>query len=267
MDGMPAGPHALAWRDRIAEVRLSCGKANALNPGSLAALDAALDEARAGDARGVILTGYDRFFSAGLDLVSLYELSHVQMDAFMREFDRTMLRVFTFPRPVVAAINGHAIAGGCILALACDGRVSPGRDALVGLNEIQLGVPFPASAIEIARYALPAGCLAEVLYGGRLYPPADALARGLVDRLAPSDVLDEARDLCRGLAAAPPGAFETIKASLKAPAARRAHDALDRLRDAFVHAWFAPDARRLIGEARRRLGAAGSGPGVDPPAA
>jgi enoyl-CoA hydratase len=267
MHGMPARLHALAWRDRIAEVQLLCGKANALNPGSLAALDAALDEAQAGEARGLILTGYERFFSAGLDLVALYDLSPAQMDAFMRDFDRIMLRLFTFPRPVVAAINGHAIAGGCILALACDGRVATARGALIGLNEIQLGVPFPASALEIARHALPAGALGEVLYGGRLYPPPDALARGLVDRLAPGEVLEEARDLCRGLAAAPADAFETIKASLKAPAAVRARESLDRLRQAFVHAWFAPDARRLIGDARRRLRGTDPGPQGGPAAA
>jgi enoyl-CoA hydratase len=255
MDPTLAGVYELAWRERIAEIRLACGKANALNPRSLAVIGEALDEAREGEAHGVILTGYDRFFSAGLDLVSLYDLGHLQMDAFIRDFDRTMLRVFTFPRPVVAAINGHAIAGGCILALACDARVAPDRGVQVGLNEIRLGVPFPASALEIARHALPAASLAEILYGGRLYPPAEALAHGLADRLTPGDVLEEARALCHGLVEAPRGAVATIKASLRAPAVRLARDALDRLRQTFVDAWFSPDARRLIGQARARLSA------------
>ncbi len=82
---------AIGWRDGLAEIRLACGKANALNPRSLAALAAAFEEARRADAAGVVLTGYDGHFSAGLDLVTLYELPPAAMDAFMRAFDRVML--------------------------------------------------------------------------------------------------------------------------------------------------------------------------------
>jgi enoyl-CoA hydratase len=253
MDPTLAGLYAVEWRDRLAEIRLTSGKANALNPRSLAAIAEAFDEATAGGAHGVLLTGYDRFFSAGLDLVSLYDLGHVPLDAFMRDFDRTMLRVFSFPRPVVAAVNGHAIAGGCVLALACDVRVAPAEEIRIGLNEIRLGVPFPASALEIARHVVPPAALGEVLYGGRLHLPPEARAHGLVDRVTAGDVLGEARAVCRELAAAPAQAFETIKASLRAPALDRARADLDRLRQAFVEAWFGPDARRLIGAARARL--------------
>ena len=109
--------------DGLAEIHLASAKANAMGPATLAALDAALAEAEAGPARGVVLTGYDRFFSAGLDLVALYDLDRPALDAFMREFDRVMLRAFTFPRPLVAAVSGHAVAGGCVLALAADAQV------------------------------------------------------------------------------------------------------------------------------------------------
>ena len=113
-------PYRLEWRDGLALVRLTCGKANALNPRSLAAIERALDEAAGGGARGLVLTGYERFFSAGLDLVTLYGFERAAMDQFMARFDAVMLRVFAFPRPVVAAVGGHAVAGGGILALACD---------------------------------------------------------------------------------------------------------------------------------------------------
>src|SRR5262249_44723026 len=148
----PGLGYEITRRDGLAEIRLACGKANALNPRSLAALAGALAEARQSDAAGVVLTGYDGFFSAGLDLVQSYALEPAAMDAFMRGFDHVMLEVFAFPAPVVAAVNGHAVAGGCILALACDARVTVERSIAIGLNEIRLGVPFPASALEIARY-------------------------------------------------------------------------------------------------------------------
>ena len=253
VDDAPGRPYTVTWRDRIAEIRLACGKANALNPRSLGAIAEALDEAARGEARGAILTGYDHFFSAGLDLVTLYDLSRLQLDAFMRDFDRVMLELFAFPRPVVAAVNGHAVAGGCILALACDARVLASGEGRMGLNEIQLGVPFPASALEIARHAVPGEFLESILYGGGLYDPQEAVARGLADGVATGDVLAQARGLCRSLCEPPSRAFATIKAALKAPALQRAHEALDRLRQAFVEAWFAPDARQRIGETRARL--------------
>jgi Delta3-Delta2-enoyl-CoA isomerase len=244
--------YEITRREGLAEIRLACGKANALNPRSLEALSEAFGEARRADAPGVVLTGYDGFFSAGLDLVLLYGLDPAAMDAFMQAFDRVMLEVFAFPRPVVAALNGHAVAGGCILALACDARVAVEGPIKIGLNEIRLGVPFPASALEIARHGLPARSLEEVLYGGELYSPAGARSRGLVDGVT-GDALAEARALCARLAGQPRGAFATIKAALKAPALARARESLDPLRRAFVEAWYSPDGRERIGAARAAL--------------
>ena len=247
-------PYRLEWRDGVALVRLACGKGNALNPQSVAAIERALDEAADGGARGLVLTGYERFFSAGLDLVTLYGLERAAMDAFMASFDAVMLRVFAFPRPMVAAVGGHAVAGGGVLALACDARVMGVTAGRFGLNEIRLGVPFPASALEIVRYAVPAGSVERVLYGGELHEPRDARALGLVTDVVDGDVVEAAHGACARLAAMPTGAFEVIKAALKAPAVERARATLEALRHAFVDAWYAPDARRLVGGARARLG-------------
>jgi enoyl-CoA hydratase len=249
-----AAPYRLEWRDGVALVRLTCGKANALNPRSLAAIEQALDEASGRDARGLVLTGYERFFSAGLDLVMLYGLERAAMDQFIARFDAVMLRVFAFPRPVVAAVGGHAVAGGGILALACDVRVMGAGAGRFGLNEIRLGVPFPASALEIVRYAVPMGSAERVLYEGELHEPHAARALGLVTDVVDGDVVEAAHAACARLAAMPAGAFETIKTSFKGPAVERARATLDPLRHAFVDAWYGPDGRRLIGEARARLG-------------
>lgn len=246
-------PQKTLGKSAVGRYYTPSGKANALNSQSLAAISQALDEAGRAQARGVILTGYDRFFSAGLDLVTLYELDRPRLEAFVQEFDRVMLQVFAFPRPIVAAVNGHAVAGGCILALACDARLMPDHGAQIGLNEIRLGMPFPASALEIARYGLPMEYADSILYGGQLYTPLEAMSRGLVDGLTSGDVLEEARAVCRRLAEQPSRAFEAIKASLKAPSIRRAQESLGDLRRAFVEAWFSPDARELVGAARARL--------------
>jgi enoyl-CoA hydratase len=250
-----AAPYRVEWRDGLALVRLTSGKANALNPRSLEAIERALDEATSGGARGLVVTGYDRFFSAGLDLVGLYGLEREAMDEFMARFDAVMLRVFAFPRPVVAALTGHAVAGGAVLALACDARVMGAGAWRFGLNEIRLGVPFPASALEIVRHAVPGRSVEAVLYGGELFDPPSALREGLLTEVAEGDVIEAASRLCERLATGPAGPFETIKAALKAPAVERARATLEPLRRAFVDAWYAPEARRRIGEARVRLGA------------
>src|SRR5688572_29188394 len=110
-------------RGQVALLQMNAGKANALGPAWLESMEKLMDEVLASDARAVVVTGYEGFFSAGLDLPALVGLSREDMVAFMDRFSKTMLRLFELPRPVVAAINGHAIAGGCVCALQCDARI------------------------------------------------------------------------------------------------------------------------------------------------
>ena len=157
---------------------------------------------------------------------------------------------------MVAALDGHAVAGGGVLALACDARVMGAGAGRFGLNEIRLGVPFPASALEIVRHSVPARSVEAVLYGGELFDPRARTGRGSLTEVVDGDVIEAARsDAAIGSPPRRPSAFESIKAALKAPAVERARATLEPLRRAFVDAWYAPEARRRIGEARVRLGA------------
>jgi enoyl-CoA hydratase len=250
---MPAPePYIVEGVDGVAVVRLQAGKGNAMNPAFLEAAGAALDKTTGAGA--VVLTGYERFFCAGLDLVSLYEFSRGQMSAFMGLFDRLVLRLFTWPRPMVAAINGHAIAGGCILALACDVRVMARGEFRMGLNEIELGLPLPISALEVARASIPQAHLDTLLYGGQLYGPDEMSAKGIVDGLANSEtVVSESLEVAQHLAAKPSAAFTQIKACLRRPFAERIEASIRANADRFTDAWFHQDARARIAEARRAL--------------
>src|SRR5919199_6898804 len=105
--------------ERVGEamvLRMRAGKANAIGPAWLQTMESLLDETLASKARALVVTGYESFFSAGLDLPALDVLDDAQMGSFMSGFSRTMLRIFELPLPVVAAVNGHAIAGGCVLS-------------------------------------------------------------------------------------------------------------------------------------------------------
>lgn len=236
----------LSMTENVALIRINTGKANAVNPAFAEALSGLLDQAEAAGAGAVVLTGYDRFFSAGLDLPALLALDRTAMTHFITEFNALMLRVFTAPYPVVAALNGHAIAGGCVLALQADWRLLAAGDAKVGLNEVQLGISLPCVVIETLRPQVPPASLLPIALEGRLFPPDDALRLGLVHELVPPAEL-EARALAKArvLAAVPAAAFRQVKLDLRRPALERLQlqGADDR---GFLDTWFSEAGQKRI---------------------
>jgi enoyl-CoA hydratase len=218
-------------RGDIAVLRLAHGKASALDRELLERLPAALHEAADQGARAVVLTGTGTIFSAGVDLFRVLDGGAAYVESFLPALDHALERLLTFPLPTVAAVNGHAIAGGCILALACDRRLAARGPGRLGVPELLVGVPFPAFPLEILREAVPAARLTEVAYGGATYLPEEALERGLVQEIvAPQELLDRAVALAESLAALAPAAFALTKRQLAAPllariAAARPHDA------------------------------------------
>ena len=139
----------------VATITLEAGKANAMDEELLVRLIRLFDDAEADGGRSIVLTGYGKYFSGGLALPFLVSLDRPAMKRFMELFHTAMLRVYSCKLPVVAAINGHAIAGGCVLALQCDARIMSDGDSKMGLNEVQLGIGLPSLVVETARLALP----------------------------------------------------------------------------------------------------------------
>ena len=137
----------------VAVLRLAHGPVNALDLELLTALPRALDGVA--DAPAVVLTGAGRCFSAGVDLKRIVEGGPEYVAEFLPALGRAALTLFTHPRPVVSAVNGHALAGGCVLAAAGDHRVMGA--GTIGLTELAAGVPFPAVPLEImgTRWATP----------------------------------------------------------------------------------------------------------------
>src|SRR6266851_5432862 len=198
--------------ERVGEamvLRMRAGKANAIGPAWLQRMEALLDEALAARARSLVITGYEGFFSAGLDLPALDALDEQAMGAFMSGFSRTMLRIFELPIPVVAAVNGHAIAGGCVLALQADVRIGATSDFRIGLNEVQLGIGLPAVVLESLR----AGRAPVLARGGAV---RRALARA-VSRGPP-----RAAGGCAGDGAGGPAGLGVRHRQERAPSAGRA---------------------------------------------
>jgi enoyl-CoA hydratase len=167
---------------------------------------------------------------------------------FLRALTGSFLTLFDHPAPVVAAINGHAVAGGCILALACDRRIAAAGDYGIGVPELRVGVPFPVIALEIVRHGAPGGHFRdELVYQGEVVPPAEALARGLVDEIVPAgELLERAVAAARRLGAIPHAAFAGTKRALRAPALERYRLAAAAADPEIVEAWCSPEVRAAV---------------------
>jgi enoyl-CoA hydratase len=247
--------------DGVAVVRLAHGRASAMDVELFAAIEAALDAAAG--ARAIVLTGTGGIFSAGVDLKRLLAEDPGYLAGFLPALARMLERVFFLPQPVVAAVNGHAVAGGCVLACAADHRVMAGGPGRIGVTELLVGVPFPAVALEIMRFVVPPHRLQDTVYLGRTHDPEAAMARGLVDEVVePDRLLPRAVEVAHALAAIPPGTFALTKRQLRQPVRDflAVHGAA---LDAAVAPLWAADAVRAVarGYVERVLGRAGAGRG------
>jgi enoyl-CoA hydratase len=238
----------------VALLRMNAGKANAINPRFLELLGRLLDELQAMPPSALVVTGDGRAFSAGLDLPALVDLPAAELTAFIRYFSATMLRVFTLPFPVVAAVNGHAVAGGCVLALQADQRVMASGEGRIGLNEVRLGIGLPAAVVETLRSQVPASSLFPVAAEGGLFLPEEALRLGLIQEVAdPGRLLERALERARQLAELPNLAFAQVKASLRRPVLARIEERASTDAAGWVETFNAPAAQRLLREAVARL--------------
>ena len=234
----------------VAVLRMRAGKANAIGPAFLEALGGMLDGL--GDARAAVLVGYENFFSAGLDLPALLSLGRAEMGAFIDAFAASMLRVFELPIPVVAAVNGHAVAGGCVLALQADVRVMADKECRIGLNEVQLGIGLPPVVMETLRCQVPAASLLPIALEGKLFAPREAVHIGLVHEVVPADWLEpRALQKARELAELPAAAFRQVKSALRAQVAAAARRG--PASEVWVSTWFSPGGQERLRAAAEKL--------------
>ena len=196
--------------------------ANAINGDLLTDLDAALVAAEQDPAvRAVVLTGAGRFFSGGFDLKAERRQGDAVTDAAV-QYKAANRRLLAFPKPTVAMINGHCIAGGFVFAMACDHRLAADAEFTIGVNEVSIGAAWPVAAMEIMRARLPNQLLSELMLGAGLYPSSEARRLGLADRIVPAAELEtEALALAARLARHPAEVYADTKARLLGDALAR----------------------------------------------
>ena len=250
-------------QDAVASLVIDKPRGNAIDTPLLDDLIEATGELAADDGvRAVLLgSGHPRIFCPGLDLVELIDYDRSAMEHVMMRFDAAVRALCGFPKPLVAAISGHALAGGCILALTADWRLLSSGGVKVGLNEIRVGVPLPWSVTVLVRGVLPANHVTRVALLGNNLEGAAAREVGLVDEVvAPESFAAAAHARVAGFAERLPIPWRVTKTFLRRPqlAEMRAGEAASR--DAFLDCWFSEATQARLREAAQTLTARGQTP-------
>ena len=172
-------------RDGVALLQLDDGKANAIQPQWCEEMAQALDRAEREDVSALIIVGRPGFLSAGLDLGVFPKLEGEDLTAATGLFVATMKRLFLFPKPLIVASSGHAIAGGMMLLLTADFRLGLDDDRYrYGLNEAITGIPLLGGTVGICQYGIPAAHHTEMILQGRMWTARQCLERGVIHQLA-----------------------------------------------------------------------------------
>ena len=237
----------------VAVLRMNEGKGNSIGPAFLDELNGRLSDTA--DADALVIIGGGPFFSVGLDLPTLIALDRPAMTGFMESFSATMLRLFELPLPVVAAVNGHAIAGGCVLALQADHRIMADLEVMrIGLNEVRIGLGLPPLVVETLRSQVPAPSLKPIALEANLLSAKDAQALGLVHEVVPLSELEQrAVAKAQQLGALNGAAFRSVKAALRRPTVEAIRAENAREGGSWVSTWFSEEGQALIRRAVQLL--------------
>ena len=201
----------VTMQGETAVLRLENGVTNAISSDLVNDLSASLEHVR-GSAKGLILTGNEKFFCIGFNLPELIQLDRSGMSDFLTRFDQLTLDLYALPMPTACAMTGHAIAGGNVLALACDFRFAAKGKKLLGFNESTIGLPVPYLPDLILRQIIGDRAATEMIYHGQFIPSSQAAETGLVDTLLPlTEVEGQAIAKINALAALPRTSFAIIK--------------------------------------------------------
>ena len=213
-------------------IELATNKVNAIDLELCREIEAVLDQsARDPGVSALVLTGKGKVFSAGVAVDQVLAKDKEHSDLLLRSLGSALVKLFSFPKPTVAAINGPAVAGGCLLACACDQRLIA-EGARIGVTELEVGVAFPTPAIELVMFV--GGAHAErLVIGADLVSHEDAISLGLAHRAAPLDqLIPAAQATAERLASLDQRAYELAKLSLRRHVLRRIADeegvAIDR---------------------------------------
>jgi len=239
---------------QIALLRIDRPPANAIDLDLAGEFATALEGIETADGIGaLIVTGAGNCFSAGLDLKAVPTYDRAQQRAMVMQVNRLFGGLYGLPLPTIAAVNGHSIAGGVILTLACDYRIGAEGDYKLGLAEARVGVPFPVAAMAIVRSELSPPVARTMVLTARNSSPRDAVSMGVLDELQPPErLLPRAIEIAHEMASLPHSVYRRIKRELRGPALAQIDDAIRNGNEPMLDSWLSSETRAASAEALKR---------------
>jgi enoyl-CoA hydratase/carnithine racemase len=241
---------------KVLLAKMNYGVTNALNPKVFQELGEILQQVKNDEAVNSLVLGSsnEKFFSIGFDIPKLFEMNRDDFSAFYRMFNQVCMELYTLSRPTVAAITGHAIAGGCILALCCDYRFIAKGKKLMGLNEVKLGVPVPYLPDRVLHALAGVRKAREMMESGRFYAPDEMLKAGVVDEvLLIEDVVKTAIEHAGALGSLHKGAYGMIKQNRVEVIAEQVAARQEDKTANFIECWYSEEARACLKEAMKKF--------------
>ena len=238
---------------QIAVLRIDRPPANAIDLDLANEFATALEGIETDGIVALVVTGVGNCFSAGLDLKALPTYDRAQQQAMVMQVNRLFGRLYGLPLPTIAAVNGHSIAGGVILTLACDHRIGAEGDYKLGLAEARVGVPFPVAAMAIVQSELSHPVARTMVLTARNSSPREALSMGVLDELQPPErLLPRAMEVAQEMAALPHSIYGRIKRELRGAALARIEDAITNGKEPMLDSWLSAETRLASAEALKR---------------
>jgi enoyl-CoA hydratase len=233
----------LEQRDRVSVVRIDRPPANALDLPLLEEGHRVLEDLAAAPPGPVVLAGREGFFSAGMDLKVVPTLGPEEQPALVAGINRLFAGWYALPRPVVAAVTGHAIAGGLILALCADRRVGTTSRGRYGLTELKAGIPYPAVAMAVVKAELTPAVARDLTLRARLVDATEAAELGVLDELVDGDPLPRALEVAGELAQLPAETYGRVKGQLRAETIAATAEIVAAGSDPLLGGWLGDETR------------------------
>jgi Delta3-Delta2-enoyl-CoA isomerase len=235
-------------KDKLAIIALDRGKSNPMNAEMVKELTTLIQSIDTDDnIGGLIITGKENFFSAGLDLIEIYDYNEAEIAAFWRSFFALQAKMVSFKKPMVAAISGHSPAGGCVMALCCDYRVMARGKYIIGLNEIPVGIIVPDSIFDLYAFWLGQRNAYQYLMEGKLLSVDEALEVGLIDEICNLEsVISTAEKKIRTYMQFNAATWSQSKLNLRKKLIAQAAADQTEMLNMMLKQWWAPETRKVL---------------------
>ncbi len=235
-------------REKVAIIALNRGKSNAMNAELIKELKSLIKNIEQDEQiLGTILTGKEGFFTAGLDLIELYDYDENQIKNFWIDFLDLVKTLTQFKKPLVAAISGHSPAGGCVMALCCDYRVMAEGKYIIGLNEVPVGIIVPDSIFHLYAFWLGQAKAYQSLLEGKLFSVEEAKQIGLLDATSDiSSLMSHAQKKIQSYLQYDATTWQQSKLNLRKELIEKVSADQTCTLDTMLKQWWAPSTRSIL---------------------